>query len=201
MFHIIQQNQLHNAFLAASLWLALAVPSEAQVMDIRPDGSTATYVGPILVSPEGVHPLEYKLPAIPKVPSESIRAAIRSAATHHALSQDLIAAVAWQESRLRPTAVSHKGARGIMQLMPSTARGLHVDPNDLSANIEGGVAYLAQMLDRFDGDIVKSLAAYNAGPDAVARYGGVPPYPETKAYVSAVLDRLADAGASWRAPR
>jgi soluble lytic murein transglycosylase-like protein len=170
-------------------------------MDIRPDGSVTTYVGPVLVSPEGVHPLAFITPAIPPAPSESIRSAIKNAAIHHAISQDLIAAVAWQESHLRQTAVSHRGARGIMQLMPSTAQALRVNPNDLSANIEGGGAYLAQMLDHFDGDIIKSLAAYNAGPDAVSRYGGVPPYPETKAYVNAVLERLADAGANWRAPR
>ncbi|HWM61070.1 MAG TPA: lytic transglycosylase domain-containing protein, partial [Rhizomicrobium sp.] len=87
---------------------------------------------------------------------------------------------------------SPKGARGVMQLMPGTARGLGVNAGDLSANVDDGAAYLAQMLDRFDGDIIKSLAAYNAGPEAVTRYGGVPPYPETQAYVSAVLGRLAD---------
>ena len=65
-------------------------------------------------------------------------------------------------------------------------------PSVLSANVDGGAAYLAQMLDRFDGDIIKTLAAYNAGPEAVERYHGVPPYPQTQAYVSAVLNRLAD---------
>jgi soluble lytic murein transglycosylase-like protein len=79
-----------------------------------------------------------------------------------------------------------------MQLMPATASGLKVDPDNLSANVDGGTAYLAQMLDRFDGDIIKTLAAYNAGPEAVERYHGVPPYPETQAYVSAVMNRLAE---------
>jgi soluble lytic murein transglycosylase-like protein len=79
-----------------------------------------------------------------------------------------------------------------MQLMPATAQKLQVNARDLSGNIDGGAAYLARMLDRFDGDIIKTLAAYNAGPEAVERYHGVPPYPETQAYVSAVLNRLAD---------
>ena len=118
--------------------------------------------------------------------------AIQASAGRHALSQALIEAVAWQESHMRQDAVSPKGARGVMQLMPATAQGLQVDAGKLSANVDGGAAYLAQMLDRFDGDIIKTLAAYNAGPEAVERYHGVPPYPETQAYVSAVLNRLAD---------
>ncbi|HMH65537.1 MAG TPA: lytic transglycosylase domain-containing protein, partial [Rhizomicrobium sp.] len=139
---------------------------------------------------EGLRPLAHEITVTSATP---VGAAIRSAAAHHALSQELVAAVAWQESRQRQAAVSPKGARGVMQLMPATARGLRVDPDDLSANVDGGAAYLAQMLDRFDGDVIKTLAAYNAGPEAVTRYGGVPPYPETQAYVTAVLDRLADA--------
>ena len=78
-----------------------------------------------------------------------------------------------------------------MQLRPGTAAGLGVDPSDLRGNVDGGAAYLAQLLQHFDGDIVLTLAAYDAGPEAVRRWGGVPPYPETRAYVAAVLDRLA----------
>ena len=77
-----------------------------------------------------------------------------------------------------------------MQLMPATARTLGVDAADLKGNIDGGVIYLGQMLKRFEGDLPRALAAYNAGPEAVARYGGVPPYAETQAYVRAILDRL-----------
>jgi len=163
-------------------------PAAAQVMDIRSDGTTATYKGPVIASSEGLRPLALKIAA----PAPLVGAAIDSAAAHHALARQLIAAVAWQESRLQQNALSPKGARGVMQLMPGTARGLRVNAGNLSANVDGGAAYLAQMLDRFDGDIIKSLAAYNAGPEAVTRYGGVPPYPETQAYVSAVLGRLAD---------
>lgn len=165
-------------------------------MDIRPDGSTAIYKGPVVASVDGIQPLGHD-PA-PISPPLAVRAAIDSAAAHHQLSRDLIAAVAWQESRLRQGAVSPKGARGVMQLMPATAQDLRVDAGDLSANVDGGTAYLAQMLDRFDGDIIKTLAAYNAGPEAVTRYGGVPPYPETQAYVTAVLNRLADSETDWK---
>ena len=74
-----------------------------------------------------------------------------------------------------------------MQLMPATARKLGVDAGDLHGNIDGGVAYLSHMLQLFEGDLPRALAAYNAGPEAVQRYGGVPPYAETKAYVRAIL--------------
>jgi soluble lytic murein transglycosylase-like protein len=160
----------------------------AQVIDIRPDGSTATYKGAVIASSEGVRPL---FPATAKA-ATPVTAAINNAAARHALAQDLIGAVAWQESRMRQEAVSPKGARGVMQLMPATAADLRVNPNDMASNVDGGAAYLARLLERFDGDIVKTLAAYNAGPEAVERYRGVPPYPETQAYVAAVLDRLAD---------
>jgi soluble lytic murein transglycosylase-like protein len=195
LFHIIQQKQSLKSLLAITLWGLFGTPAGAQVMDIRPDGTTAIYKGPVIASFEGLRPLALKINAAPALP---VGAAIGRAAAHHALSPELIAAVAWQESRLRQNALSPKGARGVMQLMPGTARGLGVNAGDLSANVDGGAAYLAQMLDRFDGDIIKSLAAYNAGPEAVTRYGGVPPYPETQAYVNAVLGRLADNKTDWK---
>ena len=77
-----------------------------------------------------------------------------------------------------------------MQLMPGTARRLGVDPDDPNGNIDGGVQYLSSMMHRFGGDQAKALAAYNAGPGAVERYGGVPPYAETKAYVESILGHL-----------
>jgi soluble lytic murein transglycosylase-like protein len=106
------------------------------------------------------------------------------------LSPELIEAVAWRESRMRPRVVSSAGAIGEMQLMPGTARQLGVDPYDTEQNYRGGARYLREMLQRYNGDLVKALAAYNAGPGAVDRYGGVPPYRETRAYVSAILDYL-----------
>src|SRR5205823_11361908 len=124
--------------------------------------------------------------------SKAIPQALHAAASRHALSDALVASVAWQESHWRQISVSAKGAQGLMQLMPSTANILGVNARDADQNAEGGAAYLAQLLQRFDGDIARALAAYNAGPAAVIRYGGIPPYPETQKYVAAVLDHLAD---------
>lgn len=161
-----------------------ASPAAAQVIEVGAEG-TVTYAGPVVWSVEGVQAIER--PAV----STSVDEAIRMAAVRHQVSPRLVEAVAWQESRLNQDAVSPKGARGVMQLMPATARELGVDADDLSANVEGGAAYLAKMMKLFDGDLTRALAAYNAGPGAVLRYGGVPPYAETQNYVAAVLNRLA----------
>lgn len=107
------------------------------------------------------------------------------------LSPALLEAVVWQESRWRANAISPAGARGLAQLMPATARELGVDPDDPMQNLEGGARYLREQMDRFEGDLEKALAAYNAGPARVARAGGIPNIYETKAYVAAVLGRLA----------
>src|SRR5262245_22769450 len=92
--------------------------------------------------------------------------------------------LAYQESRFNPEARSKAGALGVMQLMPGTARDLGVDPDDVAQNIRGGITYLKQQLTRFGGDQRLALAAYNAGPGAVQKHGGVPPYTETKTYVA-----------------
>ncbi len=100
------------------------------------------------------------------------------------VSADLLKAVAKAESDFDQSCVSHCGATGIMQLMPETARSVGVtDVNDPAQNILGGARYLRNMLDRYDGNTTLALAAYNAGPGAVDRYGGVPPYAETQNYV------------------
>lgn len=113
---------------------------------------------------------------------------IRKAAEKHGLSPKLVSAVMRVESCYDPRAVSRSGARGLMQLMPMTARELGVhDSFDPEQNVEGGVRYLKAMLQRFNNDITLGLAAYNAGPEAVAAHKGVPPFPETKSYVSRIL--------------
>ena len=108
------------------------------------------------------------------------------------LSPSLIEALVWQESRWRANAVSPVGARGLAQLMPGTARDLGVNPDDPFANLEGGARYLREQLDRFDGDLEKALAAYNAGPGRVIRANGVPRIRETQNYVAAIMGRLAN---------
>lgn len=115
---------------------------------------------------------------------------LTAAATEAQLSPELVEAVAWQESRLRPRVVSRAGAIGEMQLMPGTARALHVDAYDTAQNYRGGASYLSALLRRYDGDLQKALAAYNAGPGRVDRYAGIPPYKETRGYVASIMDRL-----------
>lgn len=113
---------------------------------------------------------------------------IRNASNENRIDPELVKAVIKQESNFNRRGVSRKGARGLMQLMPATARKLGVqDSFDPWENIRGGTRYLRMMLDTFDGDLVKALAAYNAGPGAVKKYDAVPPYRETQGYVKNVL--------------
>jgi soluble lytic murein transglycosylase-like protein len=113
---------------------------------------------------------------------------IAAAARRYKMPPNLVRAVMHAESAFDPGAVSVVGASGLMQLMPATARDMYVkDIFDVKENIEGGVRYLRVLANEFDGDMVKIVAAYNAGPDAVKKYGGVPPYAETQAYVKKVV--------------
>lgn len=113
---------------------------------------------------------------------------INSCASEFGVDKSLVKAVIHAESGYNPNAVSSKGAAGLMQLMPGTAQGLKVsDSFNPSENIRGGVRYLRFLLDTFKGNVTLALAAYNAGLTRVAKYGGVPPYEETRNYVSKVL--------------
>ena len=183
---------VRGACLAAGL-ACTASGASAQVLEIASDGTVTTYAGPTVFTPQGARAIDFGKAAAPmrRIRSTTASAAdLRRAADGANLSLDLIAAVAWRESRLRGDVVSPKGAVGEMQLMPSTARSLGVDPADGAQNVRGGASYLRALMRRYDGDLVRALAAYNAGTAAVDRYGGVPPYKETQAYVAAVLDRL-----------
>lgn len=121
---------------------------------------------------------------------DDLKALATAAARRHGLDPALVLAVVQVESGFRTEAVSPKGARGLMQLMPATAAGLGVtDAFDAHQNLDGGARHLAGLLARYDGDLRKALAAYNAGEGAVARHRGVPPYSETRAYVRSVLGR------------
>ena len=105
----------------------------------------------------------------------------------YGVDANLARAVLRHESGGNPKAVSSAGAIGLMQLMPATARGLGVNPNDPKRNLEGGIKYLAQLSDKYSGDYTRTLAAYNAGSGRVDAYDGVPPFPETERYVKNVL--------------
>ena len=135
--------------------------------------------------------------AIPFVPSGEpellpFDRIIHEAAGRHHVDADLILAVIMAESQFNPTARSKKGARGLMQLMPITADALDVeDIYSPEENVNAGVRHLRWLLDRFDGDLRMALAAYNAGVQNVLRHDGVPPFPETRAYVRRVLEYYA----------
>lgn len=132
-------------------------------------------------------------PEASRAPDLADEVALQSARA--GLPAGLVRAVIHAESGFRQDAVSPKGAIGLMQLMPATAAEFGVDPHDASGNLEGGARYLKQLLVRFDGDrdqLVKALAAYNAGPGSVDLHGGLPPYPETVAYVARVLERYVE---------
>lgn len=125
-----------------------------------------------------------------RVSSKEIDQAIDAAASKHNVDANLVRAIIKQESNFNPTAVSHAGAMGLMQLMPGTARALGVtNPFDPQQNVDAGVRHLKKLLNDYNGDVALSLAAYNAGEGAVARNNGVPPYPETQDYVKRITER------------
>ena len=189
------------ALAAAAAALAVPLAARADVFEIGADGAFkvragaggVTWTDPDAPEPAGFTALPSGALTVVADDASAPRpyaAAMAAAAARHDLSPALLEAVVWQESRWRPAAVSSKGAVGLMQLMPGTARELGVDPRDPLANLEGGARYLRAQLNRFGGDVERALAAYNAGPGRVMRAGGVPNIPETRAYVAAVLGRL-----------
>ncbi|MBU4053295.1 MAG: lytic transglycosylase domain-containing protein, partial [Proteobacteria bacterium] len=119
---------------------------------------------------------------------QRIDSCIELASQKYDVPSELIRGIIKAESGFKPDVVSPAGARGLMQLMPGTAEDLGVkNPFDIYENIDGGVRYFKQMMNKFDGDVKLSLAAYNAGPGAVERYEGVPPYRETQRYIRKVM--------------
>jgi hypothetical protein len=129
-----------------------------------------------------------KVGVFPTRPAPDISQVVNEASGRYRLDPDLVNSVIKAESGFNARAVSPKGAQGLMQLMPGTASQLGV-PNafDPEGNVEGGTKYLRELLERYNFDMVKALAAYNAGPQRVEKYGGVPPYYETRAYVARIV--------------
>jgi soluble lytic murein transglycosylase-like protein len=181
--HVVRRRRLPATWaLALSVALLCGRAACAQVFEVGAGGAIRE-VG-TRIPPQVPH----RLPSSP-LPPET---AAVTAGFNHDVSAALVDTVARRESAYHAGAVSRAGAIGLMQLMPATARSLGVDPRNPSANMEGGALYLRQQITRFGGRIDLALAAYNAGPGAVEHYGGIPPYRETRAYVAAALDRLAD---------
>jgi soluble lytic murein transglycosylase-like protein len=132
----------------------------------------------------------FPLPCDP-MPLAQLNPTIEQTAGREGYSPDLLRAVIRKESAFYPCAVSNKGAMGLMQLMPRTAATLGVsNPFDPMQNLDGGARFLGHLLGRYQGDLARALAAYNAGPAAVDSYGGVPPYPETRNYVRDIMSAL-----------
>lgn len=123
------------------------------------------------------------------VTSAEVEAAINDAANHHGVDPNLVKAIIKVESNFNPRAVSNRGAMGLMQLMPGTARNLNVsNPFDVHQNVDAGVRHFRRLLEDFHGDVKLSLAAYNAGEKAVTSHGGIPPYHETQNYVRQITN-------------
>lgn len=186
---------MKRVLIMAVMLAAFAAPARADVFEIGADGVMVRLdQRPAAAAPPAA--------GVSRVASErrlALQPELNNAGAHAALSPRLLEAVAYAESRFNPRAVSPAGAIGAMQLMPGTAADLGVNPHDPGENVRGGALYLRQMLELFGGDVELALAAYNAGPAAVRRHGGVPPYRETRAFVATVMGYMASAALPERA--
>jgi soluble lytic murein transglycosylase-like protein len=166
-------------------------PEEFDIPELAKDGEK---LPPVKLSAITVQAQANAVPQATVLPMHLARGqyapVINAAAQQYGISPALVDAVMWQESRYNPHAKSSAGAIGLMQLMPGTAQTLGVNPYDPWQNVFGGAAYLRQQLDRFGNNVPFALAAYNAGPGAVIKHGGIPPYTETRNYVTSIMRRL-----------
>ena len=202
-----------TAVAALALATFVVAPAHADVLEIGADGEARWISGPNVLQVETTDIALQQIAPLAEIPAEAAvfpdhavadtwqhaqavpqayAAKVAELSARFDLSPALIEAVVWQESRWHVGAVSSAGARGLAQLMPGTAREMGVDPDDPFANLEGGARYLREQLDRFDGDLEKALAAYNAGPGRVIDAGGIPRIRETQTYVASVMGRLSN---------
>ena len=153
------------------------------------DAASSGYVDVATVEIESFEPTPEEAKDTATLVTTDLASIIQSASASSRIDADFIASVIRAESSNNPRAVSRKGAQGLMQLMPATANNLGVkDSFDPAANVQGGVRYLRELLLQYKGDAAKALAAYNAGPQRVEQYHGVPPYYETHVYVARVIN-------------
>lgn len=191
---------LRAAVIALLLSAATATAAVAQIYIVVEEDGTRRFTNAPTSRGDVFLETRYTSKPVPRA-MVPFRRAIDDAAIRSGIDSRLIEAVIAAESAFDPRAISDKGAQGLMQLMPETAERFGVanvwDPRQ---NIEGGTAYLLWLTEEFDNDLTRVLAAYNAGEGAVAQYGGVPPYPETRQYVQRVLAYYRGLGGNAPAP-
>ena len=210
------RNCISVAILAAAASFALAVPARAQIASYVDDHGKLIFVNGdspkprhgSTISSAPLADIDAPLPlARVATPSDRLDRIVREAAERHNMDPALVKAVISTESGWNPQARSRKGAVGLMQLIPETAQRFGVgNPYDPAQNVEAGTTYLKTLLDRYDGDLNKSLAAYNAGEHAVDRSGGVPAFRETRQYVQKVTNAYFQPGSGrdstlWSPPK
>jgi soluble lytic murein transglycosylase-like protein len=211
------RNCISVAILAAAASFALAIPARAQIASYVDEHGKLIFVngdspkprrGSTIRKPHSVNAAAPLIPATSVAsPPDRLDRIVREAAERHNMDPALLNAVISTESGWNPKAVSRKGAVGLMQLIPETAQRFSVgNPYDPAQNVEAGTTYLKSLLDRYDGDLNKSLAAYNAGEGAVDRSGGVPAFRETRQYVQKVTHAYFQPGSGrdsvlWSPPR
>jgi transglycosylase-like protein with SLT domain len=178
--------------LGAGLLASMAAAAPRALNYARGNGLSAIPDAQVEVSSD------FRLPTLDRAAIDQV---IGEAADAYGVSPDLVKAVIQTESAFNPVAVSPVGALGLMQLMPVTAAYLGVaDPLDPKQNIHGGVKYLSMLLDRFNGNVALALAGYNAGPNAVAKHRGIPPFRETRGYVQKIRALVADTSSAFSLP-
>ncbi len=176
--------------ITAVILLSASAPSQAQIASYVDEHGNVIYVnGDSPKRKDGGTISSTPSAQTANAPGDHLDSIVQQAAERHNLDPALVKAVISTESGWNPTAISRKGAVGLMQLIPATAERFGVgNAFDPAQNVEGGTSYLKSLLDHYNGDLTKSLAAYNAGERAVDQSGGIPAYPETERYVQKVTD-------------